>query len=72
MSRERRPRNLSRKRLHVLFLCTHNSARSQIAEGILRAHDPARFEVASAGTQATRVHPLTIRAMAELDIDISS
>ena len=43
-----------------------------MAEGLLRAHDSARFEVASAGTQATRVHPLAIHAMAELDIDISS
>ena len=43
-----------------------------MAEGLLRARDPVHFEVASAGTQATRVHPLAIRAMAELDIDISS
>ena len=43
-----------------------------MAEGLLRALDPTRFEVASAGTQATRVHPLAVRAMAELDIDISS
>ena len=62
---------MGRKRLHVLFLCKHNSARSQMAEGLLQAHDPVRFEVASAGTQATRVHPLATRAMAELDIDIS-
>ena len=54
----------------VLFLCTHNSARSQMAEGILRQLAPA-VEVASAGTEATRVHPLAIRAMARQGIDIS-
>src|SRR5262245_46327431 len=55
----------------VLFLCTHNSARSQMAEGFLRALAGERFEVASAGTQATRVHPLAMRAMADIGIDIS-
>jgi arsenate reductase (thioredoxin) len=55
----------------VLFLCTHNSARSQMAEGFLRARAGDRFEVASAGTEATRVHPLAIRAMADLGIDIN-
>jgi arsenate reductase len=57
-------------RARVLVLCTHNSARSQMAEGLLRALAPDRFEVASAGTQATRVHPLAIRAMDELGIDL--
>lgn len=55
----------------VLFLCTHNSARSQMAEGLLRALGGARFAAYSAGTEATRVRPLAIRAMAELGIDIS-
>jgi arsenate reductase (thioredoxin) len=54
----------------VLFLCTHNSARSQMAEGFLRALAGDRFEVASAGTHATRVHPLAIRAMADVGIDL--
>jgi len=54
----------------VLFLCTHNSARSQMAEGFLRWLAPDRFEVASAGTQATRVHPLAVRAMAEVGLDL--
>ena len=49
----------------VLFLCTHNSARSQMAEGLLRAMAGDRFEVESAGTEKTSVHPLAIRAMAE-------
>lgn len=57
-------------RRRVLFLCTHNSARSQMAEGFLRALAGERFEAASAGTEATRVHPLAIRAMDELGIDL--
>jgi arsenate reductase len=55
----------------VLFLCTHNSARSQMAEGLLRDFGGGRFEVFSAGTEATMVRPLAIRAMHELGIDIS-
>jgi arsenate reductase len=56
----------------VLFLCTHNSARSQMAEGLLRHFGGDRFDVHSAGTEATHVRPLAIRAMAELGIDISA
>jgi arsenate reductase len=55
----------------VLFLCTHNSARSQMAEGLLRAWAGDRYEVFSAGTEATLVRPLAITAMDELGIDIS-
>ena len=55
----------------VLFLCTHNSARSQMAEGFLRAMGGDRFEIASAGTEATRVHPLAIRAMEEVGISLA-
>jgi arsenate reductase len=54
----------------VLFLCTHNSARSQMAEGLLRAMAGDRFEVHSAGTEATVVRPEAIAAMAEIGIDI--
>ena len=54
----------------VLFLCTHNSARSQMAEGFLRAMAGDRFETGSAGTEKTSVNPLAIRAMAELGIDL--
>ncbi len=55
----------------ILFICTHNSARSQMAEGLLRHLDGDRFEVYSAGTEATQVRPLAIEVMRELDIDIS-
>ncbi len=55
----------------VLFLCTHNSARSQMAEGLLRELGGKKYEVSSAGTEATHVRPLAIRAMAEIGIDIS-
>jgi arsenate reductase len=55
----------------VLFLCTHNSARSQMAEGLLRKMAGDQFEVFSAGTQETPVHPLAIEAMRESGIDIS-
>ncbi len=55
----------------VLFLCTHNSARSQMAEGLLRALGRGSFESFSAGTEQTRVRPEAITAMAELGIDIS-
>lgn len=55
----------------VLFICTHNSARSQMVEGLLQHLGGERFEVFSAGTEATHVRPLAIRAMAELGIDIS-
>ena len=54
----------------VLFLCTGNSCRSQMAEGLLHALAGDRYEVFSAGTQATRVHPLTIMVMDEVDIDV--
>ncbi len=55
----------------VLFLCTHNSARSQMAEGLLCALGGNQFEVFSAGTVATRVRPEAIAVMQELGIDIS-
>jgi len=58
--------------MRVLFLCSHNSARSQMAEGLLRAIAPQGIEVASAGTTARGVHPLAVRAMADAGIDISA
>lgn len=60
------------KRLRVLFLCTHNSARSQIAEAILSRKGRERFIVASAGSDPTNhIHPLTIEALGEYGIDWS-
>lgn len=55
----------------VLFLCTHNSARSQMAEGLLLPLAGERFEVHSAGTEVTFVKPEAILAMAEIGADIS-
>jgi arsenate reductase len=55
----------------VLFICTHNSARSQMAEGLLRTMYGDRYEAYSAGTKPTGVHPLAVRVMAEIGIDIS-
>ena len=55
----------------VLFLCTHNSSRSQLAEGLLRARGGTRYQVFSAGTHPRAVHPLAVKTMAELGIDIS-
>jgi arsenate reductase len=55
----------------ILFICTHNSARSQMAEGLLRALDAEHFDAYSAGTEATFVRPLAIQVMSELAIDIS-
>jgi arsenate reductase len=55
----------------VLILCTHNSARSQMAEGFLRRLAGDRFEVASAGTESTEVRPEAIESMRRHGIDIS-
>ena len=53
----------------VLFVCTHNAARSQMAEALLRKHAGDRFEAASAGFEPTDVHPLTREVLAEVGID---
>lgn len=56
----------------VLVLCTGNSCRSHLAEGLLRAASKGRFEVASAGSRpAGYVHPMAVRVMSEIGIDIS-
>lgn len=57
--------------LRVLFLCTHNSARSQMAEAFLNQLGEGRFQAFSAGTEARGLHPLSVQAMAEAGIDIS-
>jgi arsenate reductase (thioredoxin) len=55
----------------VLFLCTGNSARSQIAEGLMKSMGGEQWEVKSAGILASYLHPLAIRVMDEVGIDIS-
>ncbi|HEY7936972.1 MAG TPA: arsenate reductase ArsC [Candidatus Limnocylindrales bacterium] len=57
--------------MRVLFVCTHNSARSQIAEALLQRYGGDDFEVHSAGTEATRVNPLAVQVLGELGIDWS-
>ncbi|ODU25228.1 MAG: protein tyrosine phosphatase [Verrucomicrobia bacterium SCN 57-15] len=55
----------------VLFLCAHNAARSQMAEALLRKHAGDRFDIMSAGLEPTTVHPLTVRVMNEVGLDLS-
>ena len=55
----------------VLFLCSANAARSQIAEGLLKHHAGAKYQVFSAGLNVTQVHPMAIQVMSEIGIDIS-
>ena len=57
--------------IRVLFLCTHNSARSQIAEALLQHHGGLDFDVVSAGTEATRINPFAVRVLADAGIDWS-
>jgi arsenate reductase len=55
----------------VLFVCTHNSARSQMAEGLMNADHSEAYEAQSGGTEPALVNPYAIRAMSEIGIDIS-
>jgi len=55
----------------ILFICVHNSARSQMAEGWINARRGDRFRASSAGTEPTGVHPAAIQVMREIGIDIS-
>jgi arsenate reductase len=59
-------------KIRVLFLCTENACRSQMAEGYLRHLGAAQFEVFSAGIKPTKVNSLTIKVMREVGIDVSS
>ena len=59
------------ERKRILFLCTGNSARSQMAEGLLRHEAGDRFEVFSAGTRPTMLRPEAMAVMNEIGIDIS-
>ena len=69
--RARRKRMPSDRPIRVLFVCTHNSARSQIAEALLRDYGGTDFDVSSAGTEATQVNPSAVRVLADLGIDWS-
>ena len=55
----------------ILFICTHNSARSQMAEAFLKTLFPERFEAYSAGTQPGKLNPFVVKAMGEVGMDIS-
>ncbi len=59
-------------RPRVLFLCTGNSCRSQMAEGLLKHYGIGNFDVYSAGLKPSHVHPLAIKVMAESSIDITN
>jgi arsenate reductase (thioredoxin) len=61
-----------KRKRKILFDCTHNSSRSQMAEGLLRALKGDRWEAYSAGTEPTEVNPAAVAAMAEVGIDIRS
>ena len=71
-TKAKRPERTARAQESVLFVCTHNSARSQMAEALLREAAGGRFRVASAGTAPTRVHPLAEQAMAERGLSLES
>lgn len=63
---------MSKQTSRVLFLCTHNSARSQMAEGLLRSLSNGQVDTSSAGTVATVVRPEAVAVMGELGIDITA
>ena len=65
------PREGKSGKPRVLFVCTHNSARSQMAEGFLRHLDGNAVEAASAGTEPGALHPLAVEVMSEAGVDIS-
>ncbi len=69
--RARRKRPVSDRPIRVLFVCTHNSARSQIAEALLREYGGTAFEVFSAGTEVSQVNPYAVRVLADHGIDWS-
>src|SRR5215471_15217017 len=71
LSSTQNPRVAMPDKKRVLILCTGNSARSQMAEGLLRHDAGARFEVFSAGTKPSQVRPEAIAVMEEIGIDLA-
>jgi len=65
------PRRAEAAKRSVLFICTHNACRSQMAEALLRLRFGDTYDSHSAGTEPSRVNPWAIRVMAELGVDIS-
>ncbi len=63
---------MNQNKKKILFICTHNASRSQMAEGLLRTLYGERYETFSAGTQPTQVNPFAIKVMEEIGIDIST
>ena len=61
----------SKDKTTIIFICSHNSSRSQIAEAFLRDYGRDYFKVYSAGLESTRINPLTIKVMEELNYDLS-
>jgi arsenate reductase len=70
-SRDGAPAGAASRKIRVIFVCTGNSARSQMAEALLRHDAGDRFDVVSAGVTPRTVHPLAIAALAAVGIDIS-
>ena len=60
------------KNKKIIFICTGNACRSQIAEGIMRQLAGDKFDVFSAGSYPTKIHPMSIKVMNNIGIDISS
>ena len=60
------------KKIKIIFICTGNSCRSQIAHGLLKKMASKKFDVYSAGSYPSKVHPMSIKVMQEIGIDISS
>ena len=60
------------KKEKIIFICTGNACRSQIAEGIMRQLAGDKFDVFSAGSNPTKIHPMSIKVMNNIGIDISS
>lgn len=63
---------MNSKKKTILFVCTHNSARSQLAEAILRNKASDLYQVSSAGTQPTKVNPIVLEILAEMKINTSN